>query len=813
MFIKTQPHQTAVSIFVTLVLVICSTGMAAEVESFDERAKPFLAKYCLSCHNEETQEGDFRIDSLSRDFVLGADAELWAEVLGRINGGEMPPEDEPQPSIDETEAFVGWIAGQLKSGEAARMARRSPVEHYRLNREEYANTIYDLLGVHYDTKAPGAFTDDPEWHGFTRLGSLLSLSPSHVEKYLKAADVVLDSAYPDRPPKVQTWRKDALDIDWPNRYKREQLKEEGILDQVRTLIWPGHRLTYVGPAHGGHEFSPGIYRARMQISGLKPIGGRPPHVALYSKELGRMLHEQDVLAPEKEPTTIEFETFLAGKLNVTINNEVPGPSNSGRAGRPTGQFVFTTLDNPKSRAPWQRKMTDDEGNPLYPFLIFDWIEWEGPIIKEHEAAKRALYFPQSEGNMEEVHACLLRFAEAAWRRPVSDVELQPYIELVSQEQAAGEKFRSAYKAAMLGILASSNFYYLSEGSAGEVRSQINDWELATRLSYFLWNSMPDDELFTVAKRGELSQPAVLRSQLQRMLADSKIKRFYESFPYQWLQLHKVGMFPPDQKMFPDYDPWLETSMIQESRAYFREMFEQNLPLDEFLDSNWTMLNPRLALHYDIDGINKSGFQRIQLNKDTHRGGLLTHAGILSMTSDGQRHRPVHRGVWVSEAIFGRTPPPPPANVDPIEPNPLNEPKATIRMKLEAHVHDPNCAACHRKIDPLGFAFDNFDAIGRYRTEEEVPRGKGKNPAVNATGALPDGRPFSGPDEFKNLLAEDSDRFAHTFIEKLATYALRRTLTFDDQTEIEAIVEQTKSSDFRVRDMLASFVMSDLFQQR
>lgn len=792
-----------------LILIVLSVSGAFAADSYERAVQPFMEKYCLRCHGEKKRKGDLRIDTLSRDFSGGLDTELWVEIMSRMNSGEMPPEDEQQPTPVETGKIVGWINDRIKEGEAVRMAKRPPVAHYRLSREEYAHTVYDLLGVVFDPRAPGAFTEDPEWHGFERIGSELSLSPSHIEKYLKAAEEIIDQAFPDAPPRQIRSHRRAIDIDWNNREKEDELREIGVLEHIRTLIWPGHQLSYLRP-DGGHRQAAGIYRGRIKLSGLAPKGGRPPHLTLYSKKLDRMIFEADVLAPEDQPTVLEFETFIPeGQLDVTINNAVPGPSNAGRQGRPGG-FVFTTLDDPKSRAPWQRKLTDDEGNPLYPFLIFDWIEWEGPIVKPQDVAKREGMFPQ---DASEVDACLKRFAERAWRRPVVDRELDRYRKIFNGQLAAGVGFRRAFKSALVGIMASKNFTYIAEGDPKQRRPGLDDHELASRLSYFLWSSLPDAELARAAAGGELSTSAGLRRQLARLLADPKIERFTESFPSQWLQLAKLGMFPPDEKLYPDYDKWLEQSMINETLEYFAEMFRKNLPLREFLDSGWTMLNPRLAHHYGMPIPAAAEFQRVALRAADHRGGIMTHGSILSLTSDGARHRPVHRGIWVSEVLLGKVPPPPPANVDAIEPNPVNEPKATIRMKLQAHVANPNCASCHAKIDPLGFAFDNYDAIGRWRTEEYVPKGRGKNPPVDASGELPDGRAFTGPEHFKQLLAADEDAFARAFVEKLANYALRRAMTVDDREQLDAIVAGTRSRNHPLKSVIEAFVTSELFRKR
>jgi len=657
-------------------LIGFALGAAAEEKnrSFAGAVGPFFQEHCIRCHGEDKQKGDFRIDTLSTDFGSGADAELWFEVITQLGAGEMPPPDEEVlPSAAESDQVMEWLAARIKEGEAARAAKRAPVAHYRLSREEYSNTIHDLLGVHFDSRSPGAFSEDPEWHGFERIGSELSLAPSHVEKYLKAATVILDRAFPDTEPRQTKSHRDALDIDWHNREKRKELEEIGVAEHVRILIWPGHKLSYLRP-DGGNRQAAGIYRARIQVSGLAPRGSRPPHLELYSKKLDRVIFEADVLADEDDPVILEFETFIPdGPLDVSIKNAVPGPSNAGRAGRPGG-FVFTRLDDPKARAPWQRKLTDDEGNPLYPFLIFDWIEWEGPIVKPEDAAKREGFFPAEDASPEEIRKCLTRFAERAWRRPIAQNEIDRYLAIIDGEHKRGIDFRTAYKAGMTGILASKNFTYLVEGALGENRAELTGIELASRLSYFLWSSMPDAELLEVAASGELKKTEVLRAQFARMIADPRIARFTDSFPHQWLQLKKVGMFPPDKKLYPDYDDWLEQSMVAETKEFFAEVFRENLPITEFLDSDWTMLNPRLAHHYELPIPAMAEFQRVSLKPETRRGGILTHGSVLSLTSDGTRHRPVHRGIWVSEVILGKVPPPPPPNVDAIEPNPVDAEK-------------------------------------------------------------------------------------------------------------------------------------------
>ena len=780
---------------------------------FERVVQPYLKQHCDRCHGEKKQKGEFRLDTLSRDFAGGGSAGHWADVMDRISSREMPPEDEAQPKAEEAAKIVEWLAARLKEGETARLAKRERVTFYKLTREEYANTISDLLGVNYDASDPTGLQEDPNWNGFERIGSVLSLSPAHVEKYFAAAESILAEALPVKAT-------DKILLRWPAyefRGVRDKklLQEQGLLDKVRLDVWPGS--TFAGQPGSVRQITlpaTGDYKVRIKLSGMKPPGGRAPHLTIYAADLDRMLFEQDVVAPEDKPVTLEFRTHLtAGQHVLRLINEAPGPSNLPRAGRNGSRPFFSIKDG---REPWQTKITDEEGRAILPFLIVDWMEWEGPIIDSVPTLAQRELLPKNSGDMGEARAVLKRFAERAFRRPVKAGEVDRFVKLVEGEVKSGEKFEAALKTGLVAILCAKDFFYLVEGDDAPVsadKARVTDWELASRLSYFLWSTMPDAALMDAAANGTLHRPEVLRAQVARMLKDENIGRFSEAFARQWLQLRRVGMFPPDKKLYPTYDDYLQKSMVRESTAYFHEVLVKNLTLREFLDSDWTMMNARLAEHYQMPGITENRFERIVLKPEDHRGGLLTQAAVLALTSDGTRHRPVHRGKWVLESIIGKPPPPPPANVKPIESTPATQPKATLRMKLDAHKSDTNCAACHRKIDPLGFAFDNYDAIGRWRTEEAVTDGAGENPKVDASGELIDGRKFTDAAELKKLLLADLDKFNAAFAEKLAIYALRRAMTIDDRPALASLARQGKAADYHLAPIIEALVLSDLFQKR
>lgn len=787
----------------------------------EEPFEAFLKTHCIGCHGPEKEKGDLRIDQLSRDFEMGADTHHWAEVIEQINAGDMPPKK--PPTQEEIATFVGLLDSRIKEGKAARMAARPAVAHYRLSRKEYQNTVYDLLGVRYDPAKPGALNEDTLWHGFERIGSELSLSPSHVDRYYRAADTVLDRAFPATISEARRIRKDVAELRYGGGEKQQEALERFSIERpLRYLLFPGrvqpalqsHWFGKTGPEHSG------LYKLRIQASGARPPGGQPAHLSIgkkTSEENVEGIIEFDITATEDDPQVYEFEVFLEmpTELHFAVVATDVVDRRGGAAFRNAlasrGGYIFTHSSETLLLNPNAPQMFDDKGNGIFSTVILDWIEWEGPLVSGEEKSRRDGVLPPDDATDEVVAEHLQRFAESAWRRPVEQDELKGYLDSYRADRKAGETTADAWRGAMLRVLTSRHFIYLIEGDP-VARERLTDWEVASRLSYFLWSSMPDDGLFTAAKSGAMNDEG-LQKEVDRMLSDERINRFIDDFSRQWLRLQQVGMFPPDRKLYPAYDDWLEASMRTEPVEFFRETLTKNLPIDNFLDSDWTVVNARLCDFYGLPEPKTGDFQRVSLQPEDRRGGLLTMGGVLGLTSDGTRHRPVHRGVWLSEVLLNKTPPPPPANVDPIEPVPPEGEKITVRQRLEVHATDANCASCHAKIDPLGFAWEHYDAIGQWRERELVPTGKGQDPLVEAASEMPDGRAFKDANEFKQLLLEDREKVARAFIEHLSTYALRRVLTVDDNDDLAAIEAEARASDYRIRDIVRAVALSDLMQKR
>ncbi len=483
-----------------VLLALPAWGLAADplkANADPQTVKPFFVKHCFACHAAEEQEGDLRLDRLAMDYTSPANLARWEEIMNRISSGDMPPKSKPRPLPAEILQTSEWIADQLREAEAVRQsASNEPISFRKLTREEYANTVRDLLGVVFDPEAPTGLPEDPDWKGIERIGQVLTLSPAHIEKYLTAAEAILDEALSLRPePERELVRWTPFEL----RYRqREEYLARGIVDQVRMELIPNNHMSDTWPIQ---IKTAGLYRLRVKLSGLRPAGGRPPRLKVYLSSIDQTLLERDVDAPEDKPITLETVVHLnAGRFPVRLANAVPGPAPGARRSRHgPGGSVFTNMRN---RAPWQLKLTDDDYQPIEPTLILDFVEWDGPLLDSWPtAAHRGVFFGGEQATKDEDYAreIISRFAERAWRRPVTTAEVERMLKPVQTAMELDEPFEESIKQGLLAVLCAKSFLYLEEGRAPQGSNRLTEWELASRLSYFLWSSMPDERLLELAR--------------------------------------------------------------------------------------------------------------------------------------------------------------------------------------------------------------------------------------------------------------------------------------------------------------------------
>ncbi len=805
-------------------------GYEADAAGFREVAQPFLSEHCIGCHGEEKQKGKFRIDEeLPNDFLASRSAEQWAEVLNVVRSHEMPPEDEPQPGAEAAGRFGDWVATELVRAEKAK--RSTAVVLRRMNRAEYVNTVRDLVGVELD---PERFPEDPQAGGFDNIGEALTLSPLHLEMYFDAAREVFDRAFVsgDRPGQIK-WRFEPEED--PHGADRTRVARG---ESKHIIVNKGKNPAEDGYAVMHHRSwdrninvrnfkvpSAGEYVIRIRAKSRVP--GRAEVVAAMEKILGKRRDEEVKKRPERERYIVEqyerdlehFKTDrmyeygpgrlqvvkkLGGQPETVAEFDVDGRDEFEIRTEFTTESAGFTLDYAYT-VPGVLENFWCQGRDEFalPEVLVDWIELEGPMHDRWPPASHVRLLEKGE----DVRALLAEFMPRAWRRPVSDAELDAKVALFKKVRPDKASFIEAIKVPLVAVLTSPNFLYLPEG--GE---RLDDFELASRLSYFLWSSMPDAGLFQLAESGDLR--LALGGEVDRMLADGRSEAFVANFAGQWLDLRKVGANPPAQNLYPRYDRHLEISIVAESLAFFREILENDLDVMNFVKSDFVTVNERMARFYGIGGVAGDAFRRVAVTADAHRGGVVTQASVLSTTSNGTRTSPVVRGAWVMKNLLGTDPGLPVANAGEIQPKVPGIDKATVRDRLEIHRTAAQCARCHDKIDPLGFALENFNAAGEWREQE----GFGYNgrigrddPVIDASAKLPDGTDISGIAGLQAAILDREELFLRCLTEKLFTYALGRELGFSDAEHVSAAVAHLKGAgDYKLRELLKFIVGAELF---
>jgi mono/diheme cytochrome c family protein len=778
-----------------------------DAKSADDPARPFFAKHCQTCHEGKKPKGNFRLESLALDFEDKANRERWLAVLEQVKASAMPPKQKPRPSAQEVQALSDWITAHVDKGAAARNATQGRVVLRRLNRAEYENTVRDLLDVDLDLK--DLLAPDEQTNGFDNRAEGLHISSFLIEQYLEAADAVLDAAIASKPR--PTTVKKRFDIREEKSVKPKGSVYRHLDDGVAIFSsWASANIQVT--LWNFRSRDPGRYRFRISGYGFQTTKPVTFHVMAGTLTEATQQHLVGYFeVPADKPTVVEFVERLEAKNTIRIIVDGLGvtPTVVEKVGAQSYKGPGMNLQWVEIEGP----LHDSWPPPSHRRIFGDLAQVRAPLP---DAPKRVEVV--SKEPLADAERILRTFMRRAFRRTVTDEDVKPFLARVQAKLEAKTSFEQAMRIGLKSVLVSPHFLYLREKPG-----KLDDFALASRLSYFLWSSMPDEELLTLAEQGKLNDPVMLRRQVERMLRDPKAASFTENFVGQWLNLRAIDATVPDPTLYPEFDEVLKLSMVKEALLFFDEVLKNDLSLTNFVASDFSMLNERLAKHYGIPNVTGREFRKVTLPPNSHRGGVLTMAGVLKVTANGTTTSPILRGAWVLDRILGTPPPRPTVDVEAVEPDIRGA--TTIREQLAKHRQRAECASCHAKIDPPGFALENFDVIGGWR-ENYRSVGKGdkvvvdgrtmrykKGPLVDTADVLPDGRRFKNIDEYKQLLLKDKDQLARALAEKLLSYATGGTPAKSDQPEIEAIVARIRAKHYGLRTLIHEIAQSKVFQHK
>ncbi len=746
-----------------------STG--AQPSVFQKELVPFLKQYCYECHGDEKQKADVDFEKLPANTEIFKDRDLWELTRDMILEDEMPPSKSEQPSMEDRERIIDLIEKELDRFDCDAISNPGRVTIRRLNRAEYDNTIRDLMGV--DFRPSEDFPLDEVGYGFDNIGDVLSLSPILMEKYLNAAESVVTNAILSELPA------------WPpsSQYQAEKFstKQDDIIRAE-------------GPVMGFYREGSASQKINISQSGDYKIS-----VRAYGQQAGPDHAKLEIQLGDGEKHVIDVDAFIDRPKLYSLQSNLPKGSL---------ELKLAYLNNYNVQDHPVAELNGDRN------LFVDFVRVEGPLnVKRpplpHTHTRIIPGEPEPGSELQYAREILLPFVKKAYRRPPTESELDRLTGLVQYALDQRASFEESIQVAVQAVLTSPYFLFRWEldpvNKEGEGTRALNDYELASRLSYFLWSSMPDDELLSLADEGRLHDPEVLNYQVERMIQDPKSDALVTNFAGQWLQFRSLDTVTPDPVQYPSFTPDLREAMRRESELFFAEIMRTNRSLTDFLDADFTYLNKTLARHYGMDGVEGDEFQRVSLDAASQRGGVLTQGSVLTLTSNPTRTSPVLRGKWILEQILGTPPPPPPPDAPMLEESKEAALSGSLRERMEQHRMKPDCATCHEKMDPIGFAFENFNAVGEWR---DLDSGFPIDPA----GKLPDGTEFKGP---KDLIAElkNRDTFVHSVIEKMLTFALGRGLEYYDQCTTEAIFEEVKENHLKFQSLVKAVVLSKPFQMR
>ncbi len=856
MKLLSSKHSFTSAIYLTLAVGISSgfpvssqqSPTVVEPASFEKTVRPFLKEHCIRCHGAVNPQGKLNLDGLVNNFADARVKEKWVEVLNVINLRQMPPPTEKQPSVVSAGKFADWITTELGKSEIAKRGAR--VVMRRINRAEYNNTIRDLVGV--DFHPADRFPEDPPAGGFDNIGQALTISPLQVELYYSAARQIVDRALVEGPkPPVLKWHfepeENTLGGD---RYRVMRDGNNILLNKGENKVENGFTVIH----HDSWDKSVGFrgftvpyegdyiirFRAASRVpnreavaaSARKILGDRRdqqmkenPKGAKYhdSQFESDLKHFSTHRMYEYGPPRLKITQNLGGTPRVIAEMDIDAPESAPKVYEIHAHFTKLdaglefnyAYDIPRELENFWLQGRDEFARPN---LLIDWIELEGPAHPVWPPVSHSKIITRLPGSPAEEKSCaqsiIKSFMTRAYRRPVSQLEVDAKVALFTKLRPEKPSFIEAMKTPLAATLASPHFLFLVEPEVQTaVPRKLSPYELASRLSYFLWSSMPDEELFKLASTGELAKPTVLTAQVNRMLADSKSASFVRNFTGQWLGTRQVGANPPVQSLYPQYDRHLEISMVQETEAFFSEILLKDLDARNLIKSDFVTINERLARFYAIDGVRGDNFRKVAVAPDAHRGGLVTQASIQCITSNGTRTSPVKRGVWILKTLLDSDPGLPIANVGEIANKVPGIDKATVRQRLQIHRENPSCGRCHDKIDPLGFAMENYNACGEWRDREGhgyQGRIERDDPLIDASSKMPDGTSIVGVEGLQAQLLKKEDMFLNALAQQVATYALGRELGFSDRPAVKSYVTNMKQHKYSLRAMVNAIVSSNQF---
>ncbi len=744
--------------------------------------RQLLNTYCVVCHNDKLRTAGVSFSGIDVDDV-SHDGATWEKALRKLSTGEMPPPGMPRPDSGTRAAFTTWLESSLDQAAVSHPNPGRPAIH-RLNRAEYSNSIRDLLALDIDTAS--MLPADDSGYGFDNIADVLSMSPVLLERYMMAARRISRLAVGD--PNIRP------SID---QYAVPRSTGPGDMSQKLQI---SEDLPF--GSRGGivihHRFPvDGVYAIRVLMRPTNGVSDDKPW------------HE--IRVPVKAGTRLIGVTFL----DDTTKSESIAPAPKGAA----AAAAKTAEPKPDEVPPAELDLRlDDARLKLFEIPGFkaaiDSVTIGGPyeIDGPGDTASRKRIFvchPAGSGEEESCAKTILStLARRAYRRPVTDTDIAPLLGFYETGRKSGN-FESGIEHALQAILVSPDFLFRVErdpaASAPGSAHRVSDIELASRLSFFLWSSIPDDELLNAAESGRLGDHAVLVQQVKRMLADEKSRALVTNFAGQWLYLRNLSMARPDPVAFPEFDSSLRDSFQKETNLFLETIFREDRSVLNLIDSNFTFVNERLARHYGIPNVYGSAFRRVTLT-DSNRGGLLGQGAILTVTSYPNRTSVVQRGKWILENILGAPPPPPPANVPDLKNHTSDGKLLTMRQQLEMHRANPACSSCHSRMDPLGFALENFDGVGKWRTKDA-------GSDIDASGVMPDGTKFEGPAGLRQVLLSHREEFIETVSEKLLTYALGRGLEYYDRPVVRSIAREAARDDYRMSSLVTAIVESTPFQMR